>query len=96
MFILIGQFKKIKEYIDKNLIQFIDSGRLAKSPIFYNNLSKYLDLNYIITYANCKDTIQITFMALDLKLRSHDNYMYEKKYWDYTLKLYFKISKYFA
>ena len=90
---LIGQYKKIKDQIDKNLIQCIESGRLVNGPIisnFTNNLSKYLDVNHVIPCANGTDAIQIAFMALDLNPRSHDNYSSEKKYWDYLVKLYSK------
>ena len=43
---LMGQYRKIKDQIDKNLIDCIESGRLVNGPIvsdFCNNLSKYLE-----------------------------------------------------
>jgi len=67
---LMGQYRKIKDQIDKNLIECIESGRLVNGPIvsdFTNNLSKYLDVNYVIPCANGTDALQIAFMALDLK-----------------------------
>ena len=67
---LIGQYRKIKDQIDKNLIDCIESGRLVNGPIvsdFCNNLSKYLDVKHVIPCANGTDAIQIAFMALDLK-----------------------------
>ena len=67
---LMGQYKKIKDQIDKNLIECIESGRLVNGPIvsdFTNNLSKYLDVNHVIPCANGTDALQIAFMALDLK-----------------------------
>tara|TARA_B100001250_G_scaffold224022_1_gene192088 strand:+ start:38 stop:1171 length:1134 start_codon:yes stop_codon:yes gene_type:complete len=67
---LMGQYRKIKDQIDKNLIDCIESGRLVNGPIvsdFTNNLSKYLDVNHVIPCANGTDALQIAFMALDLK-----------------------------
>jgi len=67
---LMGQYKKIKDQIDKNLIECIESGRLVNGPIvtdFCNNLSKYLDIKNVIPCANGTDAIQIAFMALGLK-----------------------------
>ncbi|MBT3938693.1 MAG: DegT/DnrJ/EryC1/StrS family aminotransferase [Pelagibacterales bacterium] len=67
---LMGQYRKIKDQIDKNLIDCIESGRLVNGPIvsdFCNNLSKYLDVKHVIPCANGTDAIQIAFMALDLK-----------------------------
>ena len=67
---LMGQYKKIKDQIDKNLIECIESGRLVNGPIvtdFCNNLSKYLDVKNVIPCANGTDAIQIAFMALGLK-----------------------------
>ncbi len=43
---LMGQYRKIKDQIDKNLIDCIESGRLVNGPIvsdFTNNLSKYFE-----------------------------------------------------
>ena len=67
---LMGQYRKIKDQIDKNLIDCIESGRLVNGPIvsdFTINLSKYLDVNHVIPCANGTDALQIAFMALDLK-----------------------------
>jgi len=67
---LMGQYRKIKDQIDKNLIDCIESGRLVNGPIvsdFTNNLSKYLDAKHVIPCANGTDALQIAFMALDLK-----------------------------
>ena len=66
---LMGQYKKIKNQIDKNLIECIESGRLVNGPIvsdFADSLSKYLDVNHVIPCANGTDALQIAFMALDL------------------------------
>ena len=67
---LMGQYRKIKDQIDKNLIDCIESGRLVNGPIvsdFTINLSKYLDVKHVIPCANGTDALQIAFMALDLK-----------------------------
>ncbi len=67
---LLGQYRKIKDQIDNNLIECIESGRLINGPIvsdFTDNLSKYLDVNHVIPCANGTDALQIAFMALDLK-----------------------------
>jgi len=57
---LIGEYKKIKDQIDKNLIQCIESGRLLNGTIisyFTNNLSKYSYVNHVIPCANGTDVI---------------------------------------
>jgi len=67
---LMGQYKKIKDQIDKNLINCIESGKLVNGPIvsdFTNNLSKYLNIKHVIPCANGTDAIQISLMALGLK-----------------------------
>ena len=67
---LMGQYRKIKDQIDKNLIDCIESGRLVNGPIvseFSNNLSEYLNVKHVIPCANGTDAIQIAFMALGLK-----------------------------
>ena len=67
---LIGQYSKIKNEIDRNIISSIDSGRFVNGPIvmeFSENLSKYLNVKNVIPCANGTDALQIAFMALDLK-----------------------------
>jgi len=67
---LMGQYRKIKDQIDKNLIDCIESGRFVNGPIvtdFCNNLSKYLNIKHVIPCANGTDAIQIAFMALGLR-----------------------------
>ena len=67
---LMGQYKKIKEEVDRNIISTIESGRLINGPIvkeFSENLKKYLNVNYVIPCANGTDALQIAFMALGLK-----------------------------
>ncbi len=67
---LIGQYSKIKNEIDRNIISSIDSGRFVNGPIvkqFSENLSTYLNVKNVIPCANGTDALQIAFMALDLK-----------------------------
>ena len=67
---LIGQYSKIKTEIDRNIIASIESGRFVNGPIvkeFSENLSNYLNVQYVIPCANGTDALQIAFMALDLK-----------------------------
>ena len=67
---LMGQYNKIKNQIDKNIINSIRSGKLINGPIvkeFSQNLSKFLDVKHVIPCANGTDALQIAFMALDLE-----------------------------
>ena len=67
---LMGQYNKIKEQIDVNIINTIRSGKLINGPIvkeFSENLAKFLDVKYVIPCANGTDALQIAFMALGLK-----------------------------
>ncbi len=67
---LLGQYSKIKDEIDKNIISSIESGRFVNGPIvkkFSENLSDYLNVRNVIPCANGTDALQIAFMALGLK-----------------------------
>ena len=67
---LMGQYLKIKNEIDSNIISSIESGRFVNGPIvkqFSENLSAYLNVRYVIPCANGTDALQIALMALDLK-----------------------------
>ena len=67
---LMGQYSKIKNEIDRNIISSIESGRFINGPIvkeFSENLSAYLNVKNVIPCANGTDALQIAFMALDLK-----------------------------
>ena len=67
---LMGQYSKIKNEIDRNIISSIESGRFVNGPIvkeFSNNLSNYLNVKNVIPCANGTDALQIAFMALDIK-----------------------------
>ncbi len=65
-----GQYSKIKNEIDRNIISSIESGRFVNGPIvkeFSENLSDYLNVKNVIPCANGTDALQVAFMALDLK-----------------------------
>ena len=67
---LMSQYNKIKDQIDKSIINTIRSGKLINGPIvkeFSNNLGKFLDVNHVIPCANGTDALQIAFMALELE-----------------------------
>ena len=67
---LMGQYSKIKNEVDANIISSIESGRFVNGPIvkqFSENLSDYLNVRNVIPCANGTDALQIAFMALDLK-----------------------------
>ena len=67
---LIGQYNKIKDQIDKNIIKSIRSGKLINGPIvkdFSENLARFLDVKHVIPCANGTDALQIAFMALELE-----------------------------
>ena len=67
---LMGQYSKIKNEVDRNIISSIESGRFVNGPIvkeFSENLSDYLNVKNVIPCANGTDALQIAFMALDLK-----------------------------
>ena len=67
---LMGQYSKIKNEIDVNIISSIESGRFVNGPIvkeFSKNLSDYLNVKNVISCANGTDALQIAYMALDLK-----------------------------
>tara|TARA_S200000501_G_scaffold376474_1_gene431524 strand:+ start:1051 stop:2166 length:1116 start_codon:yes stop_codon:yes gene_type:complete len=67
---LMGQYLKIKNEIDANIISSIESGRFVNGPIvkdFSDNLGNYLNVRNTISCANGTDALQIAFMALDLR-----------------------------
>ena len=67
---LMGQYRKIKKEIDKNILNSIESGKFINGPIvkeFSENLEKYLEVNNVIPCANGTDALQIAFMTLGLK-----------------------------
>ena len=67
---LMGQYSKIKNEIDQNIISTIESGQFVNGPIvkeYSENLSDYLNVKNVIPCANGTDALQVAFMALDLK-----------------------------
>ena len=67
---LMGQYSKIKNEIDRNIISSIESGKFVNGPIvkeFSENLSNYLNIQNVIPCANGTDALQIAFMSLDIK-----------------------------
>ena len=67
---LMGQYKKIKKEVDKNILRTIESGKLINGPIvreFSGNLAKFLEVKHVIPCANGTDALQIAFMALGLE-----------------------------
>ena len=65
-----GQYKKIKDKIDYEIINCIESTNFINSPIvkeFSKNLEEYLGVKKVIPCANGTDALQIALMALGLK-----------------------------
>jgi UDP-2-acetamido-2-deoxy-ribo-hexuluronate aminotransferase len=68
---LIGQYNKIKDQINQNIINSLQEGKFINGPIvkeFSNNLSKYLNVKHVIPCGNGTDALQIAFMALGLNI----------------------------
>lgn len=67
---LVGQYKDIKEEVDKALVDVISSAMFIKGPAvksFESNLAEYLQCNHVIGCANGTDALQIALMALGLQ-----------------------------
>ena len=67
---LLGQYKKIKNEIDKAVIEVIESSAYINGPKvheFQANLEKYLEVKHVIPVANGTDALQIALMGLGLK-----------------------------
>jgi dTDP-4-amino-4,6-dideoxygalactose transaminase len=65
-----SQYLKIKDEIDRAVIECIESGAFINGPAVKNfqaNLENYLGVNHVIPCANGTDALQIALMALDLK-----------------------------
>ena len=65
-----GQYIKIKNQIDKEVIKTIESTCFINGPIvkeFTDSLEKHLDVKHVIPCANGTDALQIALMALSLK-----------------------------
>ena len=67
---LVGQYEKIKDQINQNIINSLQEGKFINGPIvkeFSQNLSKFLNVKHVIPCANGTDALQIAYMALGLK-----------------------------
>ena len=67
---LVGQYEKIKDEINQNIINSFQEGKFINGPIvneFSQNLSNFLNVKNVIPCANGTDALQIAYMALGLK-----------------------------
>ena len=67
---LVGQYEKIKDQINQNIINSLHEGKFINGPIvkeFSQNLSKFLNVKHVIPCANGTDALQIAYMSLGLK-----------------------------
>lgn len=67
---LLGQYEKIKDQIDKSIIDVVRSSRYINGPdvqSFKSELEEYLGVKHVIPCANGTDALQIAMMALGLK-----------------------------
>src|SRR5574344_224053 len=65
-----SQYLKIKNEVDKEIADVIDTTAFINGPIvkeFQQNLSQYLDCKNVITCGNGTDALQIAMMALGLQ-----------------------------
>ncbi len=65
-----GQYQKIKEQIDRAVIETIETTSFINGPIvreFASKLESYLDVKHVIPCANGTDALQIALMALSLE-----------------------------
>lgn len=65
-----GQYEKIKQSVDKAVLDTIKSTRYINGPqvkTFAKNLEKFTGSRHVIPCANGTDALQIALMALDLK-----------------------------
>ncbi len=65
-----GQYKKIKNEIDKAVIEVLESSAYINGPKvkeFQESLEKYLNVKHAIPVANGTDALQIALMGLGLK-----------------------------
>ena len=59
---LMGQYNKVKDQIDKGIIETLESGKFVNGPIvkkFTENLSDFLKVKYVIPRANGTDALQL-------------------------------------
>ena len=67
---LVGQYDKIKDEINQNIINSLQKGKFINGPIvkeFSQNLSNFLNVKHVIPCANGTDALQIAYMTLGLK-----------------------------
>ena len=67
---LVGQYEKIKDQINQNIINSLQKGKFINGPIvkeFSHNLSNFLNVKHVIPCGNGTDALQIAYMALGLK-----------------------------
>lgn len=65
-----GQYKKIKNEVDKAILDVIASTEFIRGPevkAFQNELEAYLNVKHVIPCANGTDALQIALMALGLQ-----------------------------
>ncbi len=65
-----GQYLKIKDEVDKGIMEVIETTSFIKGPAvqkFQSNLEKYLDVKHVIPCGNGTDALQVAMMALGLK-----------------------------
>jgi len=65
-----GQYEKIKDEVDKAILNVIDSTAFINGPEvknFQQELEKYLGVKHVIPCANGTDALQVSMMALGLK-----------------------------
>jgi dTDP-4-amino-4,6-dideoxygalactose transaminase len=65
-----AQYLKIKDEVDKGIMEVIETTTFIKGPAvqkFQSNLEKYLDVKHVIPCGNGTDALQVAMMALGLK-----------------------------
>jgi UDP-2-acetamido-2-deoxy-ribo-hexuluronate aminotransferase len=67
---LVGQYEKIKDEINQNIINSLQKGKFINGPIvkeFSQNLANFLNVKHVIPCGNGTDALQIALMGLELK-----------------------------
>jgi UDP-2-acetamido-2-deoxy-ribo-hexuluronate aminotransferase len=65
-----GQYEKVKNYIDKAILNVVETTIVINGPEVENfeyNLQEYLNINKVISCANSTDVLQLALMASNLK-----------------------------
>ena len=66
-----GQYEKIKNEVDKSIMDVVNSTAYINGPAvkqFQENLENYMGVKHVIPCANGTDALQISMMGLGLKL----------------------------